>query len=499
MRFFNTETTAAGPYHRPLLLAAILVAFAVRLFHLGGESLWYDETVSVYLSRLPLPAMFAHTAGDIHPPGYYALLHAWQALTTPSLAHGLEFLYAFPSLVFGLLALPLLYAIGQPSVWRSARASPPSGSAPSPPSSSGTARKCACTPWAPSWVCSASGRCSNSAISPLPGRHPSGKTLARKAPIKVGSSMTVYAWLAVYILSGSRRPLHAVLFSVPAGRTQSDRASLIGCSPAPHSRVRGRGAASGWAHRSPSCCSGCLGSRSSGARPPTRRSHPGARPGTRSPPLRAAWPKHSPPCWSARRLRGASPSDWQPTNGRRSLALGRRHRPAAGRHAGARRHPRRRAARPTGRARRLWLARRHHPALRLRAYRHPLRGHAAGQRPSTTCAISPSMPRSSCSCRPGSSPMLARLRTWLGAALWAALLGSFALALFAYWTNPHLPRRRPPRRRRRPGPALAPRRRHPRQRRLDLPDPHHLLAGRRRSPRAQDQRAPAPATPVRLV
>ena len=105
--------TATSRWHRPLLLAAVLVAFAVRLYHLGGESLWYDETVSVYLSRLPLLAMFAHTAGDIHPPGYYVLLHAWQALTVPSLAHGLEFLYAFPSLVFGLLALPLLYALGR--------------------------------------------------------------------------------------------------------------------------------------------------------------------------------------------------------------------------------------------------------------------------------------------------------------------------------------------------------------------------------------------------
>ena len=111
-----TSGIASGPasrWHRPLFLAAILVAFAVRLYRLGAESLWYDETVSVYLSRLPLRAMFAHTAGDIHPPGYYALLHAWQGLTAPSLAHGLEFLYAFPSLVFGLLALPLLYALGR--------------------------------------------------------------------------------------------------------------------------------------------------------------------------------------------------------------------------------------------------------------------------------------------------------------------------------------------------------------------------------------------------
>jgi hypothetical protein len=54
---------------RSLLLAGILAGFALRLFHLGAESLWYDETVSVHLARLPLPTMLTHTAGDIHPPG----------------------------------------------------------------------------------------------------------------------------------------------------------------------------------------------------------------------------------------------------------------------------------------------------------------------------------------------------------------------------------------------------------------------------------------------
>jgi uncharacterized membrane protein len=99
--------------HRLFLLAAILTAFAIRLHALGAESLWYDETVSVHLARLPLAAMVAHTAGDIHPPGYYALLHAWQLLATPSLAGGLEFLYAYPSLFFGVLAVPMLLVLGR--------------------------------------------------------------------------------------------------------------------------------------------------------------------------------------------------------------------------------------------------------------------------------------------------------------------------------------------------------------------------------------------------
>jgi uncharacterized membrane protein len=103
----------AVQWRRLLILSGLLVGFALRLYRLGGESLWYDETVSVYLARLPLADMLDHTAGDIHPPGYYALLHVWQALTQPSLVHGLEFLFAWPSLVFGLLALPLIYAIGR--------------------------------------------------------------------------------------------------------------------------------------------------------------------------------------------------------------------------------------------------------------------------------------------------------------------------------------------------------------------------------------------------
>ncbi|MCB0047571.1 MAG: glycosyltransferase family 39 protein [Caldilineaceae bacterium] len=98
---------------RPLLLAGLLAGFALRLVRLGGESLWYDETVSVYLARLSLPAMLAHTAGDIHPPGYYGLLHIWQLVSRPTLEHGLEFLFAWPSLWWGVILLALLFVIGR--------------------------------------------------------------------------------------------------------------------------------------------------------------------------------------------------------------------------------------------------------------------------------------------------------------------------------------------------------------------------------------------------
>ena len=74
----------AGAGERVAVLLALLTGFALRLYHLGAESLWYDETVSVHLARQPIPAMIEHTAGDIHPPGYYFLLHLCLLYTSPS-------------------------------------------------------------------------------------------------------------------------------------------------------------------------------------------------------------------------------------------------------------------------------------------------------------------------------------------------------------------------------------------------------------------------------
>lgn len=104
---------------RTYLLLTILTAFALRLYNLGGQSLWYDETVSVELARKTVTGLLAHTAGDIHPPGYYLLLHAWERITRPLVfansptAGQLEFLYAWPSFFFGVLLVALLYALGR--------------------------------------------------------------------------------------------------------------------------------------------------------------------------------------------------------------------------------------------------------------------------------------------------------------------------------------------------------------------------------------------------
>ena len=111
--YTNPGARAGAPAstQRSLLLLAVVVGFGLRLYRLGAESLWYDESVSVFLARQAVPDLIARTAGDIHPPGYYLLLHLWQMLATPRLGHGLEFLFAWPSLWFGMLIIVLLYAV----------------------------------------------------------------------------------------------------------------------------------------------------------------------------------------------------------------------------------------------------------------------------------------------------------------------------------------------------------------------------------------------------
>jgi mannosyltransferase len=90
------------------IAAILLLAFALRLYRLGYQSIWYDEGVSIHLARESLAALTAHTAGDIHPPLYYYLLHFWIKAAGSS-----EFAVAFLSLTFGLLLVPLVYCIGQ--------------------------------------------------------------------------------------------------------------------------------------------------------------------------------------------------------------------------------------------------------------------------------------------------------------------------------------------------------------------------------------------------
>jgi 4-amino-4-deoxy-L-arabinose transferase-like glycosyltransferase len=97
----------------------LLAGLALRLYRLGADSLWYDETVSTALAGSALPELIRHTAGDIHPPLYYILLRGWLVVMGYPTGHadatgiGLEFAAGFFSLFFGVLLIGLIYALAR--------------------------------------------------------------------------------------------------------------------------------------------------------------------------------------------------------------------------------------------------------------------------------------------------------------------------------------------------------------------------------------------------
>lgn len=90
-------------------LAWLLVGFAVRVHALEVPSLWLDEAISAWMSHQALPVLVTVLRSvELHPPGYYLLLHGWIHLTGYS-----EFSLRYLSLLAGMLVPPLLYACGR--------------------------------------------------------------------------------------------------------------------------------------------------------------------------------------------------------------------------------------------------------------------------------------------------------------------------------------------------------------------------------------------------
>ncbi len=86
----------------------LLLAWGLRLYRLGFQSVWWDEGRNINAAMQSL-ARIPHAPGvDIHPPLYFYLLHFWMPLAGRS-----EFAIRFLSTWLGMLTLPLLYILGR--------------------------------------------------------------------------------------------------------------------------------------------------------------------------------------------------------------------------------------------------------------------------------------------------------------------------------------------------------------------------------------------------
>lgn len=93
----------------PLCLCVILfLAAGLRFYRLDAQSFWSDEGNTIRAAQRSIPLVIAAAAGDIHPPGYYLLLHFWRIPTGDS-----EFAVRALSVYIGLLTVALTGRLGR--------------------------------------------------------------------------------------------------------------------------------------------------------------------------------------------------------------------------------------------------------------------------------------------------------------------------------------------------------------------------------------------------
>jgi hypothetical protein len=85
------------------VLAATLVAVALRAFHLGAQSLWVDEAFTWLGADIGSPLPAASLLENIHGPLYTLILHAWGTV-----AGDAEWALRAPSLFFGVATVPAM-------------------------------------------------------------------------------------------------------------------------------------------------------------------------------------------------------------------------------------------------------------------------------------------------------------------------------------------------------------------------------------------------------
>lgn len=106
---------------RRLVLLVLLLAFALRVHQLDVASIWWDEGHSIEMASAPLADIATLPGMDVHPPGYFVVLHLWM-----SVLGAREFALRYLSVVFSLLTVALLMRFGQsvsvvpawPAGWR---------------------------------------------------------------------------------------------------------------------------------------------------------------------------------------------------------------------------------------------------------------------------------------------------------------------------------------------------------------------------------------------
>lgn len=83
-----------------LFIFVLIVASFLRLYDLGGKSLWIDEGFTLYQVQHSLPELTSILKNDVHPPLYFYLEHFYIKIFGTS-----EFSLRFISAIFGIIII----------------------------------------------------------------------------------------------------------------------------------------------------------------------------------------------------------------------------------------------------------------------------------------------------------------------------------------------------------------------------------------------------------
>jgi mannosyltransferase len=90
------------------MVAIICIGFALRIAQLGKPSLWLDEAITWLIVSAPLREGVDRVIMDVvQPPLHYLLLRPFAALGLS------EFALRFPSVIFGVASIPLMYRLAR--------------------------------------------------------------------------------------------------------------------------------------------------------------------------------------------------------------------------------------------------------------------------------------------------------------------------------------------------------------------------------------------------
>jgi len=94
-----------------LIIIIVILGAVLRFYGLGREGIWYDEAISISVSKLGFKDIIKwvfDNSAETNPPFYYMILSVWTAVFGDS-----EAVSRIPSAIFGSLSVIAIYAVGK--------------------------------------------------------------------------------------------------------------------------------------------------------------------------------------------------------------------------------------------------------------------------------------------------------------------------------------------------------------------------------------------------